>query len=80
MKIMLKLFAGLSEYLPDGAYRNSVEVDLDSEQSISQVIEQLKVPAEKVHNVLVNGVYCAPADRDQNKLLVGVTLAFWPPV
>ena len=80
MKIMLKLFAGLSEYLPDGAYRNSVEVDLDSEQSISQVIEQLKVPAEKVHNVLVNGVYCAPPDRDQNNLKEGDTLAIWPPV
>ena len=80
MKITLKLFAGLSEYLPDGAYRNSVEVDLDSEQSISQVIKQFKVPAEKVHNVLVNGVYCAPADRDQNKLKEGDTLAIWPPV
>ena len=80
MKIMLKLFAGLSEYLPDGAYRNSVEVDLDSEQSISQVIEQLKVPAEKVHNVIVNGVYCAPADRDQKKLKEGDSLAIWPPV
>ena len=79
LKITLKLFAGLSEYLPDGAYRNSVEVALDSEQSISQVVEQFKVAAEKVHNVLVNGVYCAPPDRDQNKLKDGDTLAIWPP-
>ena len=80
LKITLKLFGGLSEYLPDGAYRNSVEVALDCEQSISQVIEQFKVPAEKVHNVLVNGVYCAPPDRDQTKLKDGDTLAIWPPV
>ena len=80
MKITLKLFAGLSEYLPDGAYRNSVEVVLDSQPSISQVIEQFKVPAEEAHLVLVNGVYCAPSDRDQHKLNEGDTLAIWPPV
>ena len=80
LKITLKLFAGLSEYLPDGAYRNAVEVVLDSEKSISQVIEQFKVPAEEAHLVLVNGVYCAPPDRDQSKLKEGDTLAIWPPV
>ena len=80
LKITLKLFAGLSEYLPDGAYKNSVEVVLDSEKSISQVIEQFNVPAEEAHLVLVNGVYCAPPDRDQNKLKEGDTLAIWPPV
>ncbi len=80
MKITVKLFAGLSEYLPDGAYRNSVEVAVDSEQSISQVIQQFKVPAEQAHLVLVNGVYCAPPDRDQNTLKEGDTLAIWPPV
>ena len=80
MKITLKLFGGLSEYLPEGAYRNSVEGALDNEQSISQVIEGFKMPAEKVHNVLVNGVYCAPAARDQNQLKDGDTLSIWPPV
>ena len=80
LKITLKLFAGLSEYLPDGAHRNSVEVDVDSEQSISQVIEQFKVPAEQAHLVLVNGMYCAPPDRDQSRLKEGETLAIWPPV
>ena len=80
MKITLKLFGGLSEYLPEGAYRNSVEVALDNEQSISQVIEGFKMPAEKVHNVLVNGVYCAPPARDQNQLKDGDTLSIWPPV
>ena len=53
---------------------------MDREQSISQVIEQYKVPAEKAHLVLVNGVYCAPSDRDQNKLKEGDILAIWPPV
>jgi len=80
LKITLKLFAGLAEYLPDGAYRNSVEVALDSEKSISQVIEQFNVPSEEAHLVLVNGVYCAPTDRDQKKLKEGDTLAIWPPV
>ena len=80
LKITLKLFAGLSEYLPDGAYRNSVEVVLDREKSINQVIEQFKVPAEQAHLVLVNGVYCAPSDRDHNKLKEGDALAIWPPV
>ena len=47
MKMMLKLFGGLSEYLPHGAYRNSVEVDLDREQSISEVIKQFKGPLKK---------------------------------
>ena len=80
LKITLKLFAGLSEDLPEGAYRNSVEVSLEREQTISQVIEAFEVPAEQAHLVLVNGVYCAPSDRDQNKLKEGDSLAIWPPV
>ena len=28
MKITLKLFASLSEYLPDGAFRNTIEIDV----------------------------------------------------
>lgn len=80
MKITLKLFATLGDYLPAGARQNQVELALPEGTSVADAIAPLGLPAPLVHLVLVNGVYIAPADRASRLLVDGDALAIWPPI
>jgi molybdopterin synthase sulfur carrier subunit len=80
MKVTLKLYALLSDYLPDSAVGNEVELDLAADLTPHQLIDQYRVPRELAHLVLCNGVYVAPADRDKPVIREGDTIAVWPPV
>ena len=81
MKITLKLFASLTDYLPFDARRsNVVALDIAPEASISQIIEPFGLPHNMVHLVLVNGTYVEPALRLTRTLVEGDVLAIWPPI
>ncbi len=80
MKITLKLFATLGDYLPPGARQNQIELALPVGTSVADAIAPLGLPAPLVHLVLVNGVYIAPADRASRLLVDGDALAIWPPI
>jgi len=82
MKVTLKLYAMLSDYLPSEARKNNnaVELELNSGTTIAQVIEQRGLPLKYCHLVLVDGVFVPPAQRSQRPLTEGETLAIWPPI
>ena len=81
MKITLKLFATLTDYLPvEARYTNVVEMDIAPQDSISQILEQYRLPPKLVHLVLVNGHYIAPENRTTRTLQEGDVLAVWPPI
>ena len=81
MKITLKLFASLTDYLPPEARRsNIVELEVDAGASILQIIEPFGLPMKLVHLVLVNGHYINPEDRASRTLVEGDVLAIWPPI
>ena len=81
MKIALKLFASLSDYLPaEARTSNRLELDLDDAATIAGIIEEFRLPPRLVHLVLLNGVFVPPAERAQRRLASGDTLAIWPPV
>lgn len=80
MKITLKLFASLSQFLPAGAEGNIIEVEVADAATPNQVIAQFQVPMEKVHLVLCNGAYVEVEQRDQHMLQANDELALWPPV
>ena len=80
MKITLKLYATISELLPDGAHNNAAEVEIPDGSSLNWVIDHYRVPRELAHLVLVNGQFHCDADRDSVTLQDGDTLAIWPPV
>jgi len=81
MKIFLKLFASLTDYLPDHAkYTNVVELTVAVDATVAQVIEQQRLPEKWVHLVLVNGHYVAPQDRADKVLQEQDVLAIWPPI
>ncbi len=84
MKIRLKLYASLGNYLPDGTAEgptgNEADMDIDGGATISGVFGSLGVPVELCHLVLVNGVFVAPSERDGHELSEGDHLAVWPPI
>ncbi len=80
MKITLKLFATLTDYLPANAKGNIAEMELTDNQSVGELVAALHLPERLVHLVLVNGAYVAPEARLTHALAEGDTLAIWPPI
>lgn len=81
MKVTLKLFAMLTDYLPAQARGdNRVEIDVPEGTSITQTLEPYGLPPKLVHLVLVNGHYVPPDFRAGHVLKDGDVLAIWPPI
>lgn len=80
MRIRLKLFATLGDYLPPGTPVQGVEIDASDGETAHQILDRFEVPRRMVHLVLRNGVYIEPEDRDRAVLKDGDVLAVWPPI
>ena len=81
MKITLKLFASLTDYLPpEVRHSNMLALDIAPGASILQVIAPFALPEKMVHLVLVNGTYIEPEKRGTRTLTDGDVLAIWPPI
>ncbi len=80
MKIRLKLFATLRDYLPAGSTSNQAELDVDEGLSVQGLIDLEPVPAKRVHLVLVNGYHVPVGAFGSAILKEGDVVAIWPPV
>jgi sulfur carrier protein ThiS len=85
MEITLKLFASLSEYLPNEfngrtRERNELPLDVPDGTTVQSVIDQFRLPPRMAHLVVVNGVFIPASARATHALLPGDALAVWPPV
>ncbi len=80
MKITVKLFATLSDFLPAGQRHNAIEIDIDPATTIADLVERFHLPPRLVHLVLVNGHYIQPGERLSRTLAAGDVLAIWPPI
>ena len=80
MKIQLKLYASLGQYLPADARKNEIEVEAQSHMTVGGLLRRYTVPDEMCHLVLVNGKFVSPEERNGRSLRDGDALAVWPPV
>lgn len=80
MRVTLKLFATLGDYLPTDARFNQVELDLEAGTTVQAVIDRHHLPPKLVHLVLVNGHFVPPQERSGRVLAEGDVLAIWPPI
>lgn len=80
MKIKVKLFATLSQYLPSGSISNQVEMTFPEGTCPQTILDQLSVPPRLTHLVLVNGTFIPPEERLVKALEEGDELAVWPPI
>jgi len=80
MKVTLKLYASLGRFLPDGAKRNQISIDVADDTTIVALLDRYNVPREACHLVLVNGLFQPPGTRASVELNDGDELAVWPPI
>ncbi len=80
IKITFKLYASLSDYLPAGTKRHSVEIEVDRNETPNQILDRFSIPRNLAHLVLLNGVYLETKQRDQAQFAQDDILAVWPPV
>lgn len=78
--VTLKLYASLGAYLPPGASRNEIVLEVAEGTTIKDLLDARSVPREACHLVLLNGVFQPPAARAGVRLKAGDALAVWPPV
>ena len=80
MKVTLKLYATLADYLPAGARNNRVELEVADAATVNAVLAPVSLPPKLTHLVLVNGVFVPPEARASTVLNEGDALAVWPPI
>jgi len=81
VRITLKLYATLTDYLPPAARAgNRTELDVTEGASIAAVLAPFGLPPKLTHLVLVNGVFVPREARDSHGLREGDVLAVWPPI
>ena len=80
ISVTLKLYASLGSYLPQGAARNTAEVEAESGATIESLLDAQNVPREACHLVLLNGIFQPRERRASATLNNGDAVAVWPPV
>ncbi len=80
MEITLKLYAGLTQYLPENSEKHATQLNISSSETAFSILDKFNVPKESAHLVLLNGVYLQPDEREKSNFKEGDTLAVWPPV
>lgn len=80
MRVTLKFYATLADYLPPGSKNNRVEIDIAGETTIEAIVQSYALPPKLTHLVLVNGVFVPPDERATTSLKEGDVLAVWPPI
>ena len=80
MRIILKLYAGLTPFLPAGAQNNQAAIEVADGLSVGAVLDAQGCPRKLCHLVMHNGFHVPPAERDGRTLRDGDALAAWPPI
>ncbi len=80
MRVTVKLYATLADYLPPGSKNNRTEIEVAEHAAVDTVLAPFLLPAKLTHLVLVNGVFVPPAGRATTALREGDVLAVWPPI
>lgn len=81
MRVRLKLYAMLADYLPPAAIAtNALELDESEGVTVASLIDRYQLPKKLVHLVLVNGAFVPPEERSHRRLAEGDVLAIWPPI
>lgn len=69
------------KYLPVNSTKShGFEHMIAPETTVDDVINELNLPRDIIHIVLLNGVYLDPQAREYTVLSEGDVLGFWPPI
>ncbi len=81
VRMTLKLYASLTQYLPEAFRKNhAMPMEIDPSATIELIIASLGMPAASVKLVVLNGVFVPPSQRAVTRFAEGDVLAIWPPI
>jgi len=81
VRMTLKLYASLTQYLPEKFRKNhAMPMEIDASATIDSIIAPLGMPAASVKLVVLNGVFVPPSERAVTRFADGDVLAIWPPI
>ena len=76
MKIEVNLYATLKKYMKNGTGDKSSVIDVEDGTCVKDVIQKLKIPADSVKLIFINGVHA----KVDTILKDGDRLGLFPPV
>ena len=76
MQIEVKLFATFRNHLPPGSGPFSSSIEVETGQTIRDVLEHFRIPEDTPKILLVNGLHARPQDVLQE----GDVLSVFPPL
>lgn len=76
MKVQVKLFATMKEFLPGQGDYSSCQVELNQGATAADVLRKLGIPEEIPKIILINGVVVKPDHR----LAEGDAVSIFPPI
>jgi molybdopterin converting factor small subunit len=76
VEVEVRVFSGLEKFVPEAGLGKSLVVSLPEGATVRDLVRQLRIPADQVFTVFVNGRHAAP-DR---VLAAGDRAALFPPV
>jgi molybdopterin converting factor small subunit len=80
-KMTVKLFATMMKYLPVNSTKaHGFDYPITETTTVGYLIDDLKLPRDVIHLVLLNGFYICSEDFATTTLKEGDILAFWPQV
>ena len=79
MKIALRLYATLRDYLPEG-HDTGITLDLPEGASIPDALAVLGVPLALAHIIMIQGRRVLPPDVATRQLVDGEELAVFPAI
>ena len=80
IRVTLKLYATLAQFLPAAARSNAIELDILADETLPDIVGRFGVPPPSCFLVLVNGVFLPPGERATARFATGDVVAIWPPV
>lgn len=76
MKVQVKLFATMKEFLPAPGDYSSCQVELNEGATATDVLAKLGIPEDIPKIILINGVVVKP----DHQLTDGDTVSIFPPI
>ena len=80
MRVHIKAAAALREFLPVGAVKGKIEMDVEEGTTPADIIHLLGIPAERRLMVILDGTMVTRPDLNVIKMKESQTLSLNPPI
>lgn len=80
MKVRLKMFGDLRQYLPAGSRFNHVDLDLAEGAVVLDMMQRVTLPESKTWLLMLNGDLVHEPDYAQTMLKAGDEVVLFPPI